>query len=914
MSGDSLVGRMDRLGIERLARSRGLPEALATRVADVVVNTGLPEDRRGEVFDELVAHFQDGLAAGHSPEALVARFGEAGIAARAIGRSERTVTAVEMGGNGPRDAWPRRVGRDVRYAIRRFAARPLFTAIAVASLGIGIGANTAMFTLVNDVVLAGQSVERPGELVDLYAETAEYPFNVFSTPDYFDFAREVRAFSGLAASKFSLVPYQIDGRVERLSVELVSGNYFEVLGVRPKVGRLFVAADGDRGTAAPVVALGERAWRRLFGGDESIVGRTIRLRGAPYTVIGVVPTSYGGRLRGMATDLYLPITLVNQLEPGSTDQLVDRNTQGTFVRGRLAPGTTIVQARVEVERVAADLSAQRVGQWEFGARPVLLPVSEVIVYPPLDRLLKPLGAMLLVVVALVLLVACANLASFLLARAVERRKEIAVRLALGATRGQLISQLLVETVLLALFGGAMGLYLGRAALQAVLASELPFPMPITLALAVDARVLAFSVGVSVAAGLVFGLLPALQSTRLDLATVIRDEATGGGRARWSLRNGLVGAQVAVSMVLMVVAGLLIRSLDQVRRVDPGFGRNPAGLVWIGLDDGSAEPGVTNRLRELAAAVPGVVRVGLGGNIHLNTLGDQSIAVTVDGVEPPPGEPFFLIDRSDVDSGFITAMGIGLRSGRLLTGADDDSVPRAALVNEAFAEKFWPGRDAVGRRFRNAGREVTVVGVVETAKVRTLAEEGRPFVYLANSRFRYGNVWLVAETRGDGAAVAAAVAKVVATDPRFFVLQARSLEAHIEVLSLPLRMGANALIGFAGLALVLAAIGLYGAVAYSVAQRSREIGIRVSLGADRGSVIRLLLWGGLRVALVGAAIGLPLAALAGRLFERVLFGVGAFDPVALAGAPVVVVAVAALAAYLPARRAGRLSPIAVLRGE
>ncbi|MFN0180764.1 MAG: ABC transporter permease [Gemmatimonadales bacterium] len=910
------VAKMDRLGVECLARSRGLPPELASRVSVAVVESGLPEDRRAEVFEELVAHFLDGLAAGRPAEALAADFGEAGHLARDLRHTKRTVTPPVLGGTGPRDGFARKLVRDAAYAFRRFKARPVFTAIAVGSLGIGIGANTAMFTLVNEVILRKPALERPEELVDLYAATKDSPFSVFSIPDYQDFSRATTAFSGLAGTKFSLVPFEVDGTIHRLAIELVSGNYFEVLGIRPRAGRLIAAADATAPGESPVVVLGEGLWRRVFASDPAVVGRTIRLNGSSFTVIGVAPIEYPGRLRGVTTDVYAPITLVNQIEGGVHDQLTDRNTQGTFLTGRLQSGATLARARVELEQVATDLRGRREGMWELGASLVLIPSNEVIIYPPLDRLLKPLGAMLLVVVALVLVIACANLASFLLARAIDRRKEIAVRLALGATRAQLVSQLLVETVLLALIGGALGLWLGRFALSALLASELPLPVPISLRLVIDGRVLAFSVAISVAAGVVFGLLPALQSTRLDLASIIRDEATGGGRRKWTVRNALVGGQVAISLILMVVAGLLIRSLEAVRRVDPGFGRQPAALAWIGVQNSgpSRDRAVVERVRQLAAAVPGIGRVGLAGNLHLNALGTQQLAVNVDGIEPPEGRPYFEIDRAAVDTGFFAAMGLTLRAGRLFTAMDEDSLPRVAVVNEAFANRFWPGQDAVGRRFRvTGGREVEIAGVVNTAKIRSLAEEPRPFVYLP-MWVADGTVWLIGETTEDADRVANGLARAVATDDRLFVMQARSLRSHIEVMSLPLRMGATALIVFSALALLLACVGLYGAVGYAVAQRSREVGIRLSLGADRHSVVRLLLWGGLRIALVGIVVGLPLAIGAGRAFEGVLFGIRGLDPVTLVLVPALLVVVTTMATYLPARRAGRLSPVSVLRGD
>ncbi len=715
-----------------------------------------------------------------------------------------------------------------------------------------------------------------------------------------------------------MVPFESDGVTSQLATEMVSGNLFQVLGFRAAHGRLIEPADASAPGQGAVVVLSERLWRRAYGADPRIIGQSIRLSGASYTVIGVAPADYPGRLRGIVTDLFAPVTMINQLDRSSTDQLTDRGTQGTFVTVRLKPEVGLQQAQVELDRLAADLRERREGQWQLGARFVLVPRNDVIVFPPLDRVLRPLTAMLFVVVALVLVIACANLAGFLLARAVDRRKEIAVRLALGATRRQLVPQLLVETVLLSLAGGALGLVLGQAALRGVLSSTLPFPLPISLALSIDGRVLGFSLLISLAAGVVFGLAPALQSTRLDLASVIRDETGGGGRSKGTIRGLLVGGQVAVSMVLMIVAGLFVRSLDTVRKVDPGFGRHPAAVTWFGYPGdrgGAAGRAMLDRLRERLAELPEIRGIGLAGNIHLNTLSTQSIDVIVDGVEPPPGQPFHLIDRAGIDTGFIAAFGLTLTGGRNFTARDADSVTRVAIVNQAFAEKFWPGRQAVGRRFRTGGgREIEVVGVVNTAKIRSLAEDPRPFVYLPLWNAD-GTVWLVARTDGDPERVAATVERAMRRiDPEVYTVQSRSLQRHIEVMSLPLRMGATALMGFSLLALLMACVGLYGAVSYAVSQRSREVGIRLSLGAGQRSVIRLLLWGGLRVVVVGAVIGLALAVVAGRFLEGMLFGVRALDPMTLGIVPLLLVAVATLAAYLPARRAGRVSPIDALKAD
>jgi len=914
-------GRMDRMEVVRRARKAGLPEAVAERIAQVVTGAGLSDDRREEVFRELVAHFEDGLAAGRSAEALLEAFGDGRRTAALIAVEKRVVTPEAAGGTGPGDGVLRRLVRDVGYALRRLSARPAFTATAVASLALGIGANSSMFTLINDVILRRPPLERPEELVELYQRTTDFPHNVFSEPTVAEIRRGTAIFSGLAASKMSMVPFEADGRIGKYAVELVSGDYFETLGLHPIRGRLFGLADAPAPGQGAVVVLGERFWRSVLGADEGVVGRSIRLNGSSYQVVGILGRSYPGRLRALPTDIYLPAMMMDQLE-GTTrqSQLLDEGTTGTFLAGRLKPGVSIQQAVVELDRLAADFKARRAQQWQGDASFLVFPKAEVLIHPPIDKYLVPVAGMLMLVVGLVLVIACANLAGFLLARAVDRRKEIAVRLALGATRGQLVAQLLVETVLLAIGGGVVGVLLGRMALRAVLSSDIPLPVPIDLALTLDWRVVTFSLLVSVVAGLFFGLMPALQSTRLELASVIRDETTGGGRSKGVLRQLLVGGQVAVSMVLLVVAGLFVRSLDVARRVDPGFGARPAGLIWLGRPgEGEVRP-IRDRTIQRFAAIPGVEQVGLTTNIHLNTLGTQSTEIVVPGVEPPPGRTSHLIERAAIDTGFVAAVGLRLLRGRNFGSADRDTVGpdgvrrRPVLVNEAFVAQFYPGRDALGQRFRAGETEIEIVGVTNTVKTRSLAEEPRPFLYEPLSPDE-AMTWVVARTSGDSERIAAEMRRVLPeVDPRLFAFASGTLERHIATMSYPLKMGATALMAFALVALIMACIGLYGAVSYAVAQRSREVGIRLSLGAARGSVVRLLLVGGLRLVAGGVLVGLGLAIIVGKLLEGLLFGVRGIDPVTLVVVPLVLILVTLLAAWVPARRAGRIDPVVALKSE
>jgi predicted permease len=920
MPGPELVGRLDRMGLAREARALGLPPELAERVAEMVVECELPADRRAEVFRELVAHFEDGLAAGRTPAELLAAFGDGKRAAAMVRREKRVVTPPAMGGTGPGDGPLRRLARDARYAFRRLAARPAFTLIAVVSLAIGIGANSAMFTLVNEVLFRRPPLDRPEELTEVYVSQEEFPFNVFSYPDLQDFIRGTAdVFEGVAGSKLAFASRETGDGAERVIGELVTGNFFELLGIRPALGRTIGPADASAPGAGAVLLLGDGYWRRSFGADPGVVGRTVRLSGAPYTVIGVLRSDYPGTVRGVRTDFYAPITRLGAFEPSQADPLTNRSMHSIFTKARLRPGVGIEQARVAAARVTADQRERFPGEWHRTDAITLIPSREVILFPPIDRLLAPVAWLVMVVVGLVLVVACANLAGFLLARAVDRRKEIAVRLSLGATRSSLIAQLLTETVLLSLAGGALGVVIGRLGLGAALAADLPLPVPIALALPLDLRVLGFSILVSIGAGVLFGLAPALQSTRLDLASVIRVESTIGGRGRGVLRGVLVAGQVAMAVVLLVGAGLFVRSLDAVRSVDPGFGARPTGVLQIGLPGNRGSDGTLRGIETIErriARIPGVESVGATSNLHLSTHSIDVVEIKIDGIEPPPGRETHTVDRAAIDTGFVTALGLRLVRGRTFTADDRAGSRTVAIVNQAFADEFFPGREPVGREIRRAdGTAIEVVGLVATAKIRTIAEDPRPFVYFPLAQAPTESVWLVARTAGDaGALVGAMMRAVREVDPDVFVTAQKTLASMIQVQTLPIGLGAALIGGAASLALVLACIGLYGTVSYSVSQRTREMGIRLSLGADRSAVVRLLMAGGLRLVVAGAAVGIVLALALAGLLQRFLFGVPAFDPATFALVPLALVLVAAVAAYVPARRAGRVDPTVALRSE
>lgn len=914
---DRLPLRLERLEMARQARALGLPALLAERVAEIVAGSDLPDDKRSEVFREMVGHFEDGLAAGRSPEELSRAFGDSRTTAQLIRAEKRIVTPESLGGAGSGDGVLAALARDVRYAVRRLAARPAFTVIAILSLAIGIGANAAMFTLVNDVILRRAPLERPEELVDIYRSNEAWPYEPLPYPEYRDLAARNDLFTGVTAASLSFAMRTDGDQVERLAVQLVSGNYFGELGIGAARGRLIAPEDADATGRSPVVVLSDRYWRRAFAADPSVVGRTLRLSGSTYTVIGVTHPDFPGTFPTIGIELYMPVTMTQQLISSTDDVLESRGNNAHFVRARLAPGVTLAQVRSALDATAARLHEDRVEGWRGVQRYTALPTREVILYPPVDRLIRPIAAIMMGVVGMVLLIACANLAGFLLARAVDRRKEVAVRLALGATRRRLVFQLLIETLLLAAVGGAAGLLLGRALLSLVLAADLPLPIPLGIGLTLDARVVTFLVAVSAVAGIAFGLVPALQATRLDLASIMREEGTGGGRSRGRLRQSLVVAQVAVSVVLLMAAGLFVRSMHALRSVDPGVGGAPVALLMLGAPAGRTPDENRQRLDRLVArlaTLPDVRGVGRSSNVHLNLLSFATTTVNVDGVPAPTGEVGHTIDEVAIDSGFFGAMGMRLLHGRNFVAADADTSRRVAIVNEAFVRQFWPGEDGVGRRVRwGDGTALEIVGVVNTARIRTLAEAPTPVIY--RPLHDNTNVW-VAVRSGTGAGVELARLVSIARelDPDALVYESRTLERHIGIMSLPLSLGANALGAFALVALVMASIGLYGTVSYSVAQRSREVGIRLSLGATTGGVVRLLTWDGVRLVVVGALIGVALGLLFGRALEGFLYGASALDPVGLASVPAVLIVVALVAAYLPARRAGRIDPVRAIRAE
>ena len=814
-----------------------------------------------------------------------------------------------------------RLTKDLRFAIRRLLKKPLFTSVAIASLAVGIGANTAIFSLVNSIMLRDLPLEDPEELVDIYRSLVGFSHATFSYPDYVDMKRDgAEVFSEVALSRLAFVQTDVDGGVEMLPAELVSGSFFPMLGVDAAVGRTLLPEDDLSPGAHPVVMLGYAYWESRYARDPGAVGRDIRLNGRNYTIVGVAPREYTGNLRGLMPSVYASMMMVGNLMPGDFDELEARGSQSLFLKGRLAPGVTFAEAEAWGDRQAALFKEQFPNAWTGDQEITMVQTADVIMNPMVDRYIVPAAGLMLGVVGLVLLIACVNLAGFLLAQAADRRKEIAVRLALGASRTRLVQQLLTESVLLAGAGGLAGFGVSALLLKLLVTADLPVPFPIALDLSTDGTVLAFGLGVTLAAGVFFGLIPALQATNADVAPTLKDMGTGGGvPKKVTLRSALVVTQVALSLVLLVGAGLFLRSLQARLAVDPGFGYEPAAVMSFSVPQetyNEEETRVLMRtLQEETARLPGIADVGLTSDLHLSALSNANMGIVVDGIEPPPGADFHAVEWAGVTPGFFGAAGVRILQGRNFNEADAPDAAGVAIVSEALAARFWPGENALGRTFRRGDTDYTVVGIARDAKVRSLGEAPRPFIYRPYDQAFSSGMTMVATTTGDDQQALLDVLTLARQkEPELLVTQTLTMYRHLGVSLLPHRLSAVIISAFGVLALLLASIGLYGVVSYAVATRSREVGIRIALGADPKKVVTMLTGGGLRLVAVGTVLGLSAAFALAQLLGSLLYGIPSSDPVSFLAVPALLVAVSFLAAWIPARRASLINPVRALKAD
>jgi macrolide transport system ATP-binding/permease protein len=807
---------------------------------------------------------------------------------------------------------------DLRHAIRMLLKTPGFTAVAVITLALGVGANTAIFSVMDRLLARPLPVVRPGQLAVLAQQFGDGQLDFdFCFPLFRDFQRGNSVFSQLTASADMAVGLSAGGATERQRALLVSGNYFSMLGVNAALGRTFGPDEGVEIDDGPVVVLSHGLWERRFGADPQVIGRKVTVNGKPFTIIGVAPREFTGTTRGQVPDLYVPITMYGQLSterPGNEHPLATRFYTWHQIFGRLKDGIAHSQAQAAMQALAQQIHA--ITPANTSTNLVILPGAQGFTYGVRETRL-PLN-LLFAIAGLVLLIACANLANLQLARASARTREFAIRLALGARRGRLIRALLTESLALALLGGGLGV-LAASWLTAVLERFRPADSSLELSGGFDARVLVFAAGASVFTGLLFGLAPALRASRPQLVPELKG---GGGTTearigRWNLRSGLVILQIALSLLVLVSAGLCLRSLKKLQQIEAGF--EPSRVVLMSFDLGLnnyKQPEAKDfydRLLERVRTLPSVEAASLA---RATPLDGNRLGIGDERVEDY--HPFG--DFNLVAPDYFRALSIPLLRGRDFTSTDVAHGLPVVIVNNAFVRRYWPGQDALGKRIfqqKDDSVPAEVVGVVETTRSRTLGDSPRPALYFPITQKPEMALALTLSVRTglEPAATIALLRELVKSlDASVPVFGVRTLAQQKDGSLALQRMAATLLSGFGVLALMLASLGIYGVLAYSVSRRTREIGVRMALGAQVADVLGLVLRQGFGLVMVGMALGLASAFAATRLLRSFLYEVKPLDPLTFGSVVLLLAFVALLACWLPARRAAKVDPMVTLRCE
>jgi len=808
--------------------------------------------------------------------------------------------------------------QDLRYGLRMLAKSPVFAAIAILTLALGIGANTALFSVVNGVLLNPLAYPQSGQLVAIYGKTTGFANAPINYLNFQDWQRETQTFSSLAIYRNQDYNFIGTGEAERLTGYMISADFFSTLGAMPVLGRTF-RTDDDQVGAAPVVILGGGFWKRKFGASLEIIGKPMLLNGTSYTIVGVIPAGF--TFYGHDRDVYTPIG--QWTDVNFRDRRVDVSSHGI---GRLKAGVMLQQAKADMDGIAQNLAvAYPEADKNVGIK--LVPMKEDIVGN-----VQPFLIVLLAAVGFLLLIACVNVANLLLARSMGRSHEFAVRAALGASQGRVIRQLLSESILLAGLGGALGLLLAVWGTKAVLGT-LPGALPRANEVSLDSRVLLFAMALSIFAGIVFGLAPALKTSRVNLEGILKESGRGLSRARHKLQGIFVAVEVAMALVLLVGAGLMLRSLAALWRVDPGFNPSHAITFTLSLPGGPTPSSAETRARlrhfdDKMHNMPGVqsVSVTLGSRPMIH---NSSEPFWIEGQPKPANLPemhqamFYL-----AEAGFQQAMGVTLERGRFITPQDDEQAPVVVVIDDVFARTYFPNENPVGKRINLAGFGVQaeIVGVVGHVKQWGLEADSKsaieaqfdyPFMQLPEKLMPLAAnaVAVVLRTEGDPTAVMSSVRRAVAEiDSREVVYNVQTMNEVISNSFAARRLSMMLLGVFGALALALACVGIYGVISYLVGQRTHEIGVRIALGAQRSDVLQLVIGHGARMALMGVAIGIGFALGLTRLMANQLFGVSAHDPLTFAGVAVLLIIVAVAACYIPARRAMRVDPVVALRHE
>ena len=808
--------------------------------------------------------------------------------------------------------------QDIRYGLRMIVKAPAFTALAMLALALGVCANTTIFSLVNDLLLRPLvGVKDPETIVAVY--TSDFSSGLYggsSYADYLDFRTQVDGFEDLAASDHIQRNSMGATEAERLRGLVVTGNYFALLGIKVQLGRTLQPADEQPANAQSVV-ISHGLWQRRFNSNANVIGQALNLDGKPFTIVGVTDPSFRGIQIAAPPEFWIPMNTAEHATSG-------RGDRGLRLTGRLKPGVTVEQAQTQLTTVAARL-AQAYPKTNLGmlGRPndprQVTVLRESRVGPDAQGVWR-VSTLLFIVVGLVLLIACANVANLLLARASVRRREIAVRLALGASRSRIIRQLLTESLLLALLGGAVGLLLTQWT-TTLLPSLFPGNEAAGLDLSTDWRVLIFTLGISVFTALLFGLTPALHATRFNLLPSLKvdDKTSGQGRRRIGLRDALVISQLALSLVLLISAALVVRSVQTAIDFDPGFATQNlliASLETRSADNLNRQQGraLYQQTLERIRSLPGVEAVTLSAVVPISGGGERRF-ITLEGYQPQPNEDTEL-NTNVVGPNYFNTMGIPFVGGRDFNEQDREGGPFVVIVNEELARRYYSG-NAVGKRLQIGTHTpfIEIVGVVRTVKYRSLREEPLPFIYIPSSQEYRSGMALMVRSAGDPALLAGTVRNEIrAINKDVPVFSVETMSQHISDQIAGNRMVAVLLSIFGGGALFLAAIGIYGVISYSVAQRTHEIGVRIALGAEQRDILKLIVGRGMVLVLVGAGIGLLLAFAVTWALQGLLFGISATDPLAFTIVLLVLVGVALLACYLPARRATKVDPLVALRYE
>ena len=828
--------------------------------------------------------------------------------------------------------------KDIQFAARGLLKRPGFTVIAVLTLALGIGANTAIFSVVNATLMRTPPVSNPERLVFVFNGPAG---SVFSYPDYAAVCDQNNVLDGLIAWGGITASLNSNDQTDLVTGAIVTGNFFDVLGVRAQLGRVITTEDDKIPGAHPVVVISQGLWQGRFAGDPNIIGRQLLLNGNTFTVIGVLPKGFDGLQLGISRDLYVPMMMQATMRPPragfsgemNPDLLQVRTNRWLYSVGRLKTGVSETQAQSSLALITKQLEVAY-PQQSSGRGITISPLSASD-DPGGRQQLSSVARLLMGVVGIVLLIACANVANLLLARSSARTKEIAVRLAIGATRWRIVRQLLTEGVLLATLGGAAGLLLAWWTARTISAAPPPTnALPITPQFSIDWRVLLFTLGLSLLAGVVFGLAPALRASKPALIPALKDDAAVFfERTRmFTLRNLLVVTQVALSVVLLIAAGLFLRSLWQAQTIDPGFDAEkivglPLNINLLRYTKAQGRE-FYRQVTERVEAIPGVESASVApiaavsGNSSVRSLliegrsgSDNQFRSDNSG---PVAENNESVSANVIGPKYFQTMGIALMQGRDFNAQDSDDHPPVVIVNEAFVQRHFPNEDALGKRLSFNGpkgpwREI--VGVVRTSKYRSLGEAPTPLVYTALQQNHETGMVLHVRTRVDPSSVAGAIRNEVQSLEKNLPLGNPELMSERVTNSLyAARMGAILLAVFGGLALLLASIGLYGVMSFAVARRTRELGIRVALGAQPGDVFRLVLMQGMTLVIAGLVLGVGVALAVTRLLASFLYGVSTMDALTFTAIPALLTLVALLACYLPARRATKVEPLIALRYE